>query len=166
MKIKNNLYKHCVVVFYYPSCRSIYLQLTDICSFLGLTQNFGGWLLSSPGASVRPSVLPPLLALTFFRSTNLICIISRPLGPTNEQNVQFQVGIYHEQFQLDPIQNDRPGATFDFTQIISSIRRSGTRMWRSGTRMGRSGTYIPSSPHAYPIYNTLIFSTIKIVNNI
>ena len=31
-----------------------------------------------------------------------------------EQNVQFQVGKYHEQFQLDQIQNDLPASTFDF----------------------------------------------------
>ena len=30
-----------------------------------------------------------------------------------EQNVQFQVGRYHEQFQLDQIQNDLAASTFD-----------------------------------------------------
>ena len=30
-----------------------------------------------------------------------------------EQNVQFQVEIYHEKFQLDQIQNGRPAATSD-----------------------------------------------------
>ena len=32
---------------------------------------------------------------------------------TMEQNVQFQVGIYHETIQLNQIQNGRPMATFD-----------------------------------------------------
>ena len=51
----------------------------------------------------------------------LICVISgkpdqiaRPLGPTIEQNVQFQVGVCHEKTVLDQIQNGRPVATFDF----------------------------------------------------
>ena len=30
---------------------------------------------------------------------------------TIEQNVQFQVGIYHEKIQLDQIQNCQPAAT-------------------------------------------------------
>ena len=33
---------------------------------------------------------------------------------TAEQNVQFQVGIYYEKFQLDQIQNGTLAATFDF----------------------------------------------------
>ena len=33
---------------------------------------------------------------------------------TIEQNVQFQVEIYHEKIPLNQIQNDRPTATFDF----------------------------------------------------
>ena len=45
---------------------------------------------------------------------------------TIEQNVQFQVGVYHEKCRLDQIQNGRPAATFDrrifsltqFTQIF------------------------------------------------
>ena len=30
------------------------------------------------------------------------------------QNVQFQVGIYHEKIKLDQIENGRPAATLDF----------------------------------------------------
>ena len=37
---------------------------------------------------------------------------------TIEQNLQLQVGIYHEKFHLDQIQNSRPAATFD-RQIFS-----------------------------------------------
>ena len=33
---------------------------------------------------------------------------------TIEQNVQFQVGIYHEKCPFDQLQNDRPTATFVF----------------------------------------------------
>ena len=45
--------------------------------------------------------------------------IARPL--LLEQNVQFQVGIYHEKFQLDQIQNGRPAANSD-RQIFSLTR--------------------------------------------
>ena len=38
-----------------------------------------------------------------------------------EQNVQFQVGIYHEKFQLDRIKNGRPATTSD-QQIFPLIR--------------------------------------------
>ena len=33
---------------------------------------------------------------------------------TIKKNVQFQVGIYHEKFQLDQSQNCQPASTFDF----------------------------------------------------
>ena len=38
-----------------------------------------------------------------------------------EQNVQFQVGIYHDKFQFDQIQNGRPATTSD-RQIFSLTR--------------------------------------------
>ena len=38
-----------------------------------------------------------------------------------EKNVQFQVGIYHEKFQHEKIQNVRPAATSD-RQIFSLTR--------------------------------------------
>ena len=40
---------------------------------------------------------------------------------TIKQNVQFQVGIYHDKFQLDQIQNGRPAADSD-RQIFSLTR--------------------------------------------
>ena len=51
-----------------------------------------------------------------------ICVISGKPDQiaTIEQNVQFQVGIYHEKFQHEKIQNGRPAATSD-RQIFSII---------------------------------------------
>ena len=55
----------------------------------------------------------PIIGHYFFNMRNIWKTGSDSLIITMEQNVQFQVGIYHEKFQLEQSQNDRPAATSD-----------------------------------------------------
>ena len=55
----------------------------------------------------------PIIGHYFFIMRNIWKIGPDSLIITMEQNVQFQVGIYHEKFQLEQRQNGTPAATSD-----------------------------------------------------
>ena len=54
-----------------------------------------------------------IIGHNFFNMRNIWKTRPDSYSITIEQNVQFQVGIYHEKFQLDQIQNGRPAANSD-----------------------------------------------------
>ena len=54
----------------------------------------------------------------FYNMPNIWKIRADSCNITIEQNVQFQVGIYHGKIQLDQIRNALPVATFDFNTCI------------------------------------------------
>ena len=63
----------------------------------------------------------PIIGHYFFKTLNIWKTGPDSWTITIEQNVQFQVGIYHEKFQHEKIQNGRPAATSD-RQIFSLTR--------------------------------------------
>ena len=63
----------------------------------------------------------PIIGHYFFNMRNIWKTEPESWTITIEQNVQFQVGIYHEQFQHDKIKNGPPAAT-SYRQIFSITR--------------------------------------------